>query len=395
MCAESVVRRTYRYRIYPTVEQRRRLEAHFLFACELYNAALEQRRDAWRRRRQSISYFAQCRELTDVRKGGMGPPGMSCHAMRDPLRRLDLAFAAFFRRAKVGERAGYPRFRSARRYDSLSWDTGFALRYDRLSIKAIGHLKVKLHRKLPSGAVARTATVHRTAGRWYACLSLTVQRAAAPAEGSRPAVGIDLGVQHFATLSTGEQIAGPRPFRVSARSLRIAQRRVSRRMKGSHRRRKMQLIVARKYERIRNLRHDHAHKLARRIVSAFGLVAVEDLRISGLAAGSFAKDVRDQAWGHFLAILEYKADEAGTQVVKVAPWGTSQACSGCDSLVSKMLSERTHVCAKCGLTIDRDLNAARNILRLGLSRQALTLSLGRALPEKADLASQVSHGPRL
>lgn len=395
MYAENSVRRAYRYRIYPTVEQRHRLEAQLRFACELYNAALEQRRDAWRRRRRSIGYIAQCRDLTDVRAAGMGPPGMSCHAMRDPLRRLDRAFLAFFRRAKLGTKPGYPRFRSASRYDSLSWDSGFELRNDRLALKAIGHVKVKLHRPLPIDSVIRTATVHRVVGRWYACVSLIIRRTAVPCANVRPAVGIDLGIEHFATLSTGEHIVGPRAFRASARQLRVAQRRFSRRVKGSHRQQKMRLIVARKHERIRNLRHDHAHKVARRIVSDFGLVAVEDLRLGNLATGLFAKDVRDQAWGNFLTILEYKAEEAGTQFVRVPPWGTSQTCSGCDALVHKPLSERTHSCTRCGLVIQRDVNAARNILRLGLSRQASTWSAGRALPEKADLACQVSHGPRL
>jgi len=393
--AETTVHRTYRYRIYPTMEQRHRLEGHLRFACELYNAALEQRRDAWRRRRQLIGYAAQCRDLTEVRAAGMGPPGMSCHAMRDPLRRLDRAFAAFFRRAKVGARPGYPRFRSARRYDSLSWDSGFDLRNDRLTLMAIGQVKVKLHRALPMHAAVRTVTIRRAAGRWYACLSLRLTVTASPRQDVGRVTGIDLGIQHFATLSTGEHIAGPRAFRASARRLRIAQRRVSRRMPGSHRRQKMQLRVARKYERIRNLRRDHAHKLARRIVADFDLVAVEDLALRGLAAGLFAKDVRDQAWGNFLTILKYKAEEAGTQLVRVPPSGTSQTCSGCGALVPKPLSERTHSCTCCSLVIHRDVNAARNILRLGLSRQALTWSAGRALPEKADLAVQVSHGPRL
>jgi putative transposase len=315
--------------------------------------------------------------------------------MRDPLRRIDRAFKAFFRRAKAGSNAGYPRFRSARRYDSLTWDTGFDLRNDRLAIRAIGQLKVKLHRALPSGAIVRTVTVHRTAGRWFACLSLRLTLAVPPKEQVLPAVGLDLGIQHFATLSTGEHVVGPRAFRASSQELRIAQRRVSRRITGSRRRQKMQLLVARKYERMRNLRHDHAHKLARWLVSNFGLIAVENLGLRGLAAGLVAKDVRDQAWGTFLAILEYKAEEAGARLVRVPSGGTSQTCSGCDALVPKRLSERTHSCTGCGLAIDRDVNAARNILRLGLSRQASTWSTGRALPEKADLACQVSHGPRL
>jgi putative transposase len=140
----------------------------------------------------------------------------------------------------------------------------------------------------------------------------------------------------------------------------------------------MQLLVARKYERMRNLRHDHAHKLARRLVSHFGLVAVENLGLRGLAAGLMAKDVRDQAWGNFLTILEYKAEEAGTQLIRVPPGGTSQTCCGCDAFVPKPLSARTHSCTRCGLVIHRDVNAARNILRLGLSRQASTWSVGRA-----------------
>jgi len=118
-----VLQRTHRYRLYPTARQRAALGAQLGFACELYNAALEQRRDAWRGRRRSIGYAAQCRDVTDIRAHAMGPPGMSCHAMRDPLRRLERAFAAFFRRVKAGEKPGYPRFRSRRRYDSLTWDT--------------------------------------------------------------------------------------------------------------------------------------------------------------------------------------------------------------------------------------------------------------------------------
>ena len=162
MSDDARFRRTFRYRIYPTVRQRLALEAHLDFACQLYNAALEQRRYAWRGRHHSI-LFGQLRELTDVRAAGRGPAQMSCSAMRDPLRRLDRAFTAFFRRVKAGAKPGYPRFRSARRYDSLTSSTGWGLQNGRLALQGIGHTRVKGHRPLPPSAELRTVTIRQVA----------------------------------------------------------------------------------------------------------------------------------------------------------------------------------------------------------------------------------------
>ena len=353
-------------------------EAQHAFACQLYNAALEQRRYAWRGRHRLVSLSEQFRELTEVRAASMGPAHMSCAAMRDPLRRLDRAFAAFFRRVKAGAKPGYPRFRSARRYDSLTWVSGWGagVRNGRLALQGIGQVKVKWHRAFPTSAVVRTVTVRRVAGRWYACFSLKVFPSPQVAAAGRPAVGVDLGIRHFATLSTGEQMPGPRAYRAAMQQLRLAQRRVCRRQKGSHRRQKARLLLARQHQRIWNLRHDHGHKLTRRLVSEFGLIAIEDLNIRGLARGFLAKQVSDQAWAAFLTVLEYKAAEAGTRLIKVPPRGTSQTCSACGVVVPKPLSKRIHECPDCGLVIDRDTNAARNILRLGLSGQASTWPLG-------------------
>jgi putative transposase len=364
--------RTYRHRVYPTRHQQRALEAQLGFACDLYNAALVQRRDAWQSRRRSLTYVAQCRDVTDLRQAGWGPPQMNCTAMRDPLRRLDRAFAAFFRRVQGGQTPGYPRFRARRRYDSLSWDNGWALRDRRLALQGVGHIKVKWHRTIPEDAVVRRVTVRRVAGRWYAGFTLQRLLPAPTPSGARPAVGVDLGICAFAALSNGERIPGPRAYRAAARGLRVAQRRLARRGRGSHRRQKARLLLARRHERVRNLRRDHAHKLTRRLVSDFGLIAVEDLNVRGLARSWLAKDVNDQSWAKFLQILRYKAEEAGSQVVGVPPSRTSQACSGGGVAVLKTLAERTHRCPDCGLILDRDINAARNLLRLGLSRQAST-----------------------
>ena len=379
MVDDSRVLRTYRYRIYPTVRQRLALEAQLRFACQLYNAGLEQRRYAWRGRQRSVSLYEQFRELTDVRAAGMGPAQMSCSAMRDPLRRLDRAYAAFFRRIRAGTKPGYPRFRSARRYDSLTWDYGWGLRGGRLALLGVGQVKVRWHRPLPTYAVVRTVTVRRLAGRWYTAFSLRMCRSRKVAAPGRPAVGLDLGIQYFATLSTGEQMPGPRAYRTAMRQLRVAQRRLARRQKASHRRHKARLLLARHHVRIRNLRHNHAHNLTRRLVSEFALIAIEDLNIRGLARGFLAKDVNDQGWADFLTVLEYKAAEAGTRLIRVAPGGTSQTCSGCGVPVPKLLSERIHRCPDCGLVMDRDTNAARNVLRLGLSRQASTWPTGASV----------------
>jgi len=163
---------------------------------------------------------------------------MSCSAARDPLRRLERAFQAFFRRMKAGEKPGYPRFRSARRYDTLTWNDAWSIRDRRLSLQGIGHVKVKWHRELPRAATVSTVNVRRIAGRWYAAFTLALGVMAKPKRPMMPAVGVDLGVKSFATLSTGEVITGPRAYRATARRLRVAQRRVRRRIKGSRRRAK-------------------------------------------------------------------------------------------------------------------------------------------------------------
>lgn len=375
MASPTRVNRTYRFRIYPTRRQGLALEAQLGFACDLYNAALEQRRYAWRAG-QRVGYVSQCRELTALRAAGDGPPQMSCEAMRSPLRRLERAYQAFFRRVKAGEKAGYPRFRSRRRYNSLTWDSTWSIQQRRLVLLGIGHLKVKWHRELPALAKVCTVTVRRVTGRWHVCFALALQVSAVPARKVTRAVGVDLGVHNFAALSTGELIPGPRAYRAARRQLRVAQRRVSRRVKGSQRRLKAGLLLARLHERIRNLRSDHAHQLSRRLVSDFVLIAVEDLQVRGLTGGFLAKDIRDQGWAEFLKLLGYKAEDAGIQVVAVPPGGTSQTCSGCGALAPKPLSERTHRCTSCGLVVDRDINAARNILRLGMSRQVATWPSG-------------------
>jgi len=233
---------------------------------------------------------------------------------------------------------------------------------------------VRWHRPLPSDADLRTVTVRRHARHWNVCFALE-RPTPAPLSAVGQSVGLDLGIHTFAALSTGERLAGPRALRAAQRRLRVAQRRISRRAPGSFRQRKARLLTRRLHEHVRNVRRDHAFKLANDLIRRFDVIYVEELNLKGLARSRLANDVRDQGWGEFLTILTDKAVEAGRSVIALDPRNTSQVCSACGALVPKPLRVRWHSCP-CGYEADRDVNAARNIYRLGEGRQALTWPTG-------------------
>jgi putative transposase len=299
---------------------------------------------------------------------------------------VDRAFAAFFRRLRAGEKPGYPRFRSRSRYDSLtypSWGDGCALRPSgRLYLQGVGDLKVKWHRPLPAEATIKTVTAKREAGCWYLCFSLELPEPE-PLPVCHSTVGIDVGLTTFAVLSDGAQITNPRHFRAAERRLRLARRNLARRKRRSRRRLKARQAVAQVHAHVRNQRRDLHHKTARALVGQDGLIAVEDLHVTGLAGSMLAKSVHDAGWGQFLSILSTKAAEAGRTVLRVNPAGTTQVCSACGVLVPKTLAERWHDCPACGLHLGRDHHAARNILRLaqrlGWSLQAPTVEGAHAV----------------
>jgi putative transposase len=233
---------------------------------------------------------------------------------------------------------------------------------------------VVLHR--PVEGQIKTVTLRRTAsGKWYACLSCEVEvRVAEPAV-TDTAVGVDMGLESFATLTTGEKVPSPRFFRRDERALAKAQRRLAKAEKGTPERAKRRRVVGRVHERIANRRADFAHQTARMLVSRFGVVVFEGLNTKGMLQNHcLAKSIADAAWGQLVQYTAYKAAEAGRRVVLVDPRYTSQMCSGCGGLVPKDLGVRVHACPRCGLVLDRDQNAAINILRLGL--QSLGASPG-------------------
>jgi len=356
MVASSI--RTYKYRLFPTRRQAEALEQQLGEACRLYNAAIQERRDAWRMSRTRIDFYTQDKQLKEIRAADdISIP--SFNTARHVLRRIDLAFQAFFRRVKAGQKPGYPRFRSRTRFDSLTFTIGHGAGIDnRLRLAGIGHVKGKWHRAIPE--VVSLVHVKREAGRWYGCFVCEVEQQRLLE--SYEAIGIDVGLTSFATLSTGEAVENPRYYRQAERRLRLAQRRIARRKRGSHRRNKAVRLLQRAHARIKNQRTNFHHQLSRRLVDRYGFIAVEDLNVKGLASSKLAKSVNDAGWSSFMFQLTSKAESAGRELVRVDPRGTSQTCL-CGASVPKRLSDREHVCTACGLVADRDHVSAQVILQ--------------------------------
>lgn len=375
------MRRAFKYRLYPTRQQADALTKMLDTHRHLYNRALAERKDYWESNKRSVSLFAQMARLKPDRLTDADLAETNFSSTQGTLRRLDRAFQAFFRRLKAGETPGYPRFKGQGRFDTVEFPShGDGCKLDaaasRVYFQHIGRVKVKLHR--PVEGTIKTVSFKREADGWHVVFScdlgeVTVEPSA------NPPVGIDLGLKSFLVTSDGASVIPPKFYRKSQAALRRAQRRVSRRKKGSNGRREAARLVAKLQQHVANQRRDFHHKTALGLTRTNGMIAVEDLNIKGIARTRLAKSTYDVGWSAFLSILEHKAEGAGVRVFKVPPRNTTQACSECGVLpdVPKTLSNRVHSCPHCGYEADRDLNAARNILRLGLSRLART---GAAAP---------------
>jgi len=246
-------------------------------------------------------------------------------------------------------------------------------------LSKIGDVKIKLHR--PIEGKIKTLTIRRnTLGNWYACFSCIIEPTPLPT--TYKTVGIDVGLTHFATISTGEQIPNPRFFRQDEQSLSRAQCRLSQATKSTSEYRKHKRVIQHIHGRIANRRANFAHKLSRQLVNEFQIIAFEDLNIQDMQINnwrSMNKSIGDAAWRQFRQYTTYKAEEAGRLCVVVDPRGTTQMCSGCGQVVPKNLSIRVHDCPHCDLILDRDHNAALNILARGLAHvQADSSVTGRS-----------------
>jgi len=375
-------RKTFRYRLYPTAKQIALLDWQLSEACRLYNAALQERRDAYRFAGRSLNYYDQANQLKEIRAvGDLELANFSC--CQDVLRRLDKNFKAFFRRVKERKgKAGFPRFKSRSRYASITFpsygDGCRLLDTGKLRLQGAGQVKLKLHRAVVD--TIKTVTVKREAGKWFACFSVECE--AAPLPESAETVGVDVGLTAFATLSSGTEVENPRHARKGQARLRRAQRKVARRKRGSASRKRAVRELQAAHAHLRNQRSDFHHKVSRRLVNDYGLIAVEALNVKGLAAGMLAKSVSDAGWSSFIDKLAYKAQSAGRVLMKVDPRGTTQRCV-CGAPNPKTLGQRWHECTACGLSAGRDHASALEILRLGLSLLGPTWASRSCVPNEA------------
>jgi putative transposase len=358
------MRKAFKYRLYPTKAQEEFLRMQLSEACRLYNAALQERRDAYRSHRISLNYYTQANQLKEIRDaGGLALPNYHC--AQDVLKRLDKAFQAFFRRIKAGQKPGFPRFKSSRRYDSITFPShgdGNKLLEKHLRIQGVGDIEIKLHR--PVGGEIKTVSVKREANEWYVCFSVECESKPLPRLDNL--AGIDAGLAVFADVAISDDIAeniripNPRWYREAEARLRRAQRRVARRKKSSNRCRKAIVLLQKVHARIRRLRNEFHHRQSFKLISGFGTIGIENLNVKGLARGKHSKSVHDAGWTSFFTKVAYKAESAGRNLIKVNPAGTSQTCV-CGATVRKLLSDREHDCTECRLIAPRDSVSAQVI----------------------------------
>jgi putative transposase len=317
---------------------------------------------------KSLSCAQQQAELPGLKEDRPEYKQVDAQVLQDVLKRLDRAFAAFFRRVKAGQAPGYPRFKGRDRYDSFTFhQTGWTLEETRLRLRGVsGPLKIKLHR--PVQGTIKTVTLKRECGHWYVVFASDVEPAPVPALDST--VGIDLGLIDFLMADTGDPVPAPQYFRCGEAVLARRQRALARKKRGSHRRRKARLLVAKAHRHVANQRRDFHHKTAHDLVQAYGTICHESLSVKNMVQNhGLAKSITDAAWAQFIAILTAKAAEAGRVTIAVDPRGTSQTCL-CGEPVPKGLGDRWHYCPQCHLSLSRDQVSAILIKRLGLSRQA-------------------------
>ncbi len=374
---------TFKYRLFPSKSQERLLSQTLETCRRWYNVCLAERKDAWETEKHSVGKFAQLAKVKDYRKENPFAGQVHSHVLQVVTADLDKAFQAFFRRVKAGETPGYPRFRGRDRFDSFGFKelgNGFKVDGRRLKLSGIGRVAVRWHR--PIEGQIKTVRIRRQAGKWYACFACEVEAQPLPPTGNE--VGIDVGIASLLTTSDGEHVENPKWYRAEQVKLRVLQRRVSRRKKGSVNRRKAVRALQRQHDHIANRRADFLKKIVHGLIVRYDYIAIEDLQITNMAQNhSLSKSILDAGWGYFAQYLTHKAAWAGRVVAQVNPAYTSKTCSQCGSLFAHLTLADRWVKCDCGLSLDRDENAARNLLRLGRNRWGITWPVAASVSQEA------------
>lgn len=356
--------RTFQFRLNPNATQAASLDFILRDSCETYNAALQERKEAWKLERKSIGLHEQQCELTELRRDPQFAV-IAADIQRDPLRRIERAFAGFFRRCKNGETPGFPRFKPARVYDSFTFGGNRpVVREKSIRIPNVGDIRMRGGLEIDGDV--KTATVKRCGKKWNVSIVCDIGPAPDRCVVSNP-IGIDVGLTDLATLSDGTSIGNPRWTRKHAARIATANRTLALKQRRSNNQLRAKEVLRRAHQRAADARKNYVHHVSKWLVENYDLIAYEGLKIVNMAKNhKLAKSIMDAAWGQLIWQITYKAEKAGRWTVPVNPNGTSQMCSGCGVRVPKTLAVRTHSCA-CGLTLGRDHNAGLNILRLGMS----------------------------
>ncbi len=348
-----------RYRIYPSKSQVHQLDKT-LEGCRLYyNHLLDQRKNGWENDKKHYTCFEQQK----INKDFLNKSEYDIYAqiIQNVAVRIDLAYKAFFRRLKNGEKPGYPRFKSKDRYDSFTYpQRGWKIEDNYISLPKFGKIKSVIHKKIEGNI--KTCTVKKESDKWYVIFVYETDYNEITSE-TDEAIGIDVGLSNFAIFSDETIISNPRFFKEEEKKIAKLQSR-----KDKTKNKKLNKALQKRHNKIKNKRKDFCHQLSRKIVNKYSKIFVEDLNINNMKEGMkyLSKNINDASWNLFINNLIYKAEDAGRLIKLVNPAYTSQDCSNCSYRVKKKLSDRIHICPNCGLKIDRDLNAAKNILRIGL-----------------------------
>src|SRR4028118_279072 len=389
---------TYEFKLKPTSAQIAIFEEWLEQCRRVYNYALAERKDWFKSRSCQVNvcslhheyiipadtkrptYASQCKGLTQARAKIPALNAVQVHVLQQTLKRLEQAFVSMWERGH-----GFPRFKKVGNMRSFVFPQMGVnpIQNSAVKLPKIGWVKFRQSRPIPDGATLHQVRIVRRASGWYAMLSLQWNVSVPDAMPHGEAIGIDVGISHFAAVSNGKLFPNPRPFKKLERKLRLLQQRVSRKVKGSNNRKKAQVKVSKLYERIANTRKNYYWLVAHNLCDWAGMIFVEDLKLKGLVRGFLGKHCLDAGWGQFFQVLEQCCRKRGVFFLNVDSKKTSQICPNC--LVEtgkKALSERIHSCQHCGYTTDRDVAAAQVVLIRGLSAVGHTvkmLSEGKAI----------------
>jgi len=355
--------KTFKFRAYLNKETEKKANTVLELCRLVYNLCLEQRRNYYAHTKKNISSYDQNYQLPDLKNEFPEYKQVPSQTLYDVTDRVEKAFNGFFNRIKRGEKPGYPRFKKYNRYNSFTLSqAGWKIVDNKLVIRKIGTFKIKFHRNI-IGRIKTITICKNTIGKWFVCISCS-DVPKNMIKKTNQSIGIDVGCESFITDSDGMKIENPRFLNRSQEKLAKEQKKLSKKQRQSKRREKQRIKVAKIHEYIANQRRDFQHKVANHYIKNYDVICIEGMK-SWNTYTALNRSMKDVAWFQFFDMLRYKAEYAGKELIKVNPKNTSQICSGCGAMVPKAFNVRIHSCNHCGLVLDRDLNAARNILMAG------------------------------